>query len=85
MEEEQYRLHEWDRMNIMVKSKEVSIGRLVSETILALRRFLISKKIDELSREIKEKEEEESRQTIEDIMDYLSLKKVLSNKLNRVM
>jgi DNA primase len=88
MEEEQYRLHEWDRMNIMVKSKDQTIARLVNETILALRRFLISKKIDELSNEIKESqgnEEADSRESMEDIMDYLSLKKVLSNKLNRVM
>ncbi len=88
MEEEQYRLHEWDRMNIMVKSKEQTIARLVNETILALRRFLISKKIDELSNEIKEAQETEeadSKESMEDIMDYLTLKKVLSNKLNRVM
>ncbi|HSP40083.1 MAG TPA: hypothetical protein VLN46_01535, partial [Gillisia sp.] len=88
MEEEQYRLHEWDRMNIMVKSKDQTIARLVNETILALRRFLISKKIDELSNEIKEfqgAEGADSRESMEDIMDYLSLKKILSNKLNRVM
>ena len=85
MEEEQYRLHEWDRMNIMVKSKDQTIARLVNETILALRRFLISKKIDELSNEIKESQGDDSRESMEDIMDYLSLKKILSNKLNRVM
>ncbi len=85
MEEEQYRLHEWDRKNIMVKSKEQTIARLVNETILALRRFLISKKIDELSNEIKVAEGEDSKESMEDIMDYLSLKKILSNKLNRVM
>lgn len=85
MEEEQYRLHEWERMNIMVKSKSQTIARLVNETILALRRFLISKKIDELSTKIKESSGEDSKESMEDIMDYLSLKKILSNKLNRVM
>src|SRR5690606_2719530 len=71
MEEEQYRLHEWERMNIMVKSKDQTIARLVNETILALRRFLISKKIDELSNEIKESQKEDSKESMEDIMDYL--------------
>ncbi|MEP6260228.1 MAG: DNA primase [Gillisia sp.] len=85
MEEEQYRLHEWERMNIMVKTKETTIARLVGETILALRRFLISQKIDDLSNKIKESATEDTRESMEDIMDYLSLKKVLSNKLNRVM
>ncbi|HSI69242.1 MAG TPA: DNA primase [Gillisia sp.] len=85
MEEEQYVLHDWERMEIMVKTKDLTISRLVNETILSLRRFLISEKIDELSKEIKDKKPEDPSATMEDIMDYLSLKKVLSNKLNRVM
>ncbi|MFO7720813.1 MAG: DNA primase [Gillisia sp.] len=85
MEEEQYVLHDWERMEIMVKTKDKSVGRLVNETILALRRFLITQKIDELSRTINESEEEDPRKRLEDIMDYQSLKRVLSNRLNRVM
>ena len=85
MEEEQYSLHDWERMDIFVKAKDSTIGRLVNETILALRRFLITQKIEELSQTIKESPETDSKEMIEDIMDYLNLKKVLSNKLNRVM
>jgi len=87
MEEEQYILHDWERMDIMVKQKDASIARLVNETILALRRFLITRKIDELSKEIKESASsvDGASSSLEDIVDYLSLKKILSNKLNRVM
>ncbi|SHG38291.1 DNA primase [Salegentibacter echinorum] len=89
MEEEQYKLHEWDRQNIFVKQKTETIARLVSETILSLRRFLINQKINELSELVKSKEEaegqEQSQSILADIMDYLNLKKVLSEKLNRVM
>ncbi len=87
MEEEQYILHDWERMDIMVKQKDASIARLVNETILALRRFLITRKIDELSKEIKESAPsvDGASSSLEDIVDYLSLKKILSNKLNRVM
>ncbi len=85
MEEEQYVLHDWESKNIMVKSKDQTVARLVNETILALRRFLISRKIDELSTQIKESTGEDSKERMEDIMDYLSLKKILSSKLNRVM
>ncbi|HSM64345.1 MAG TPA: toprim domain-containing protein, partial [Gillisia sp.] len=87
MEEEQYILHDWERMDIMVKQKDASIARLVNETILALRRYLITRKIDELSKEIKEAgpSEDGAPNSLEDIVDYLSLKKILSNKLNRVM
>lgn len=87
MEEEQYILHDWERMDIMVKQKDASIARLVNETILALRRFLITRKIDELSQEIKEAKpsEDKASSSLEDVVDYLSLKRILSDKLNRVM
>ncbi|MCY2686081.1 DNA primase [Salinimicrobium sp. TH3] len=85
MDEEQYVLHDWERMEIFVKGKKAEIGRLVNETILALRRYLVNRKINELNREIKEVPPEESMGILQDIMDYISLKKVLSGKLNRVM
>ncbi|WP_081208918.1 DNA primase [Salegentibacter sediminis] len=86
MEEEQYELHDWDRQNIFVKTKKETLSRLVSETILSLRRFLINQKIDELSTQVKTPDPEiDSSSILQDIMDYLSLKKVLSDKLNRVM
>lgn len=85
MEEEQYSLHDWERMDIFVKAKDTTIARLVNETILALRRFLITQKIEDLSQKIKNSPEVDPKEMIEDVMDYLTLKKVLSNKLNRVM
>jgi DNA primase len=85
MEEEQYVLHDWERMEIFVKDKKEGIGRLVNETILSLRRYLVNQKINELNQEIKEVKPEDSSGILQDIMDYISLKKVLSNKLNRVM
>lgn len=88
MEEEQYRLHDWDRMDIFVKDKKESIARLVSETILNLRRYLVSQKIEELKKAVKEitpEKENDNSDTLQDVMDYLTLNKVLSNKLNRVM
>ena len=85
MDEEQYVLHDWERMEIFVKGKKAEIGRLVNETILSLRRYLVNQKIHELNREIKEVTPEESTNILQDIMDYISLKKVLSGKLNRVM
>ncbi len=86
MEEEQYKLHEWDRQNIFVKAKTETISRHVSETILSLRRFLINQKINELSEQVKTPvEAQQTQHILEDVKDYLSLKKVLSEKLNRVM
>ena len=83
MNEERYALHDWERQNIVVKGKDASIGRLVNENILALRRFLVSKKISDLSKNVLQ--EGSNVDIIQDIMDYNSLKRILSEKLNRVM
>lgn len=85
MEEEQYVLHDWERMEIFVTNKRSRVSRLVSETILSLRRYLVSQKINELNDKIKEASPEESGNILQDVMDYLALRKVLSNKLARVL
>ncbi len=96
MNEERYTLHDWERNEIYVKQKETTIGQLVNDTILNLRRFLINQKIDELSTQMQnpptpeELAESEtppinSTEILQDIMDYSTLKKILSEKLNRVM
>ncbi len=83
MEEERYVLHDWERQNIFVKQKEESIATLVNSTILSLRRFLVSKKIIELSKNVSQ--EESNQNLLQDVVDYMNLKKVLSEKLNRVL
>ncbi|GAA3512990.1 DNA primase [Aquimarina addita] len=91
MDEERHALHRWVDMEIHVKKKDQSISQYVSDTILNLRRFLIVKKIEELSQEVKaqsanqDNENPNNTETIQDIMDYISLKKLLSEKLNRVI
>jgi len=86
MEEERYALHDWQRREIYVKEKEQTIAQVVSETILNLRRFLVSKKISELSEGMRNAEEEEEREAgLQEIVDYIGLKKLLSDRLNRVL
>ena len=85
MEEERYALHDWERREIYVKEKEQTIAQIVSETILNLRRFLVSKKISELSEGIRNAEEDEREAGLQEIVDYIGLKKLLSDKLNRVL
>jgi len=86
MEEEKYQLHDWERNEIYVKGKQQTIGQMVSETILNLRRYLIGQKIDELSQQVKSQEDSGVKEnSLQDIVDYLMLKKVLSEKLNRVL
>lgn len=83
MREEQYQLHDWEKRNVFVKMKGTEVVQLVSETILSMRRYLIDQKITELK--MATKDHEENQETLQDIISYQQLKKVLSNKLNRVL
>jgi DNA primase len=71
---------------IFVKEKKQSVAQIVAETILNLRRHLVTKKIDELSAKFKEEaSEEHTEEALQAVTDYIGLKKVLSEKLNRVL
>jgi len=85
MEQEKYQLHDWEGKEIYVKGKKESISQIVSETILNLRRELLTQKIGELSQVMKTSESTKKEDSLQDIVDYISLKKVLSEKLRRVL
>lgn len=85
MEDERYVLSDWERKDIYVKKKESTISQMVSETILSLRKNLITQKIDELSEGLKQGAASDEESPLPEIMDYIALKKLLSNKLNRVL
>ena len=85
MEEEKYSLHDWERNEIYVKEKEHSVSQVVSETILNLRRELVNQKIKELSDAIKEQNPDDVKIDLQDVVDYITLKKVISEKLRRVL
>jgi DNA primase len=84
MEEEKYRLHDWERKDIYPKDKSNSIAQLVSETILTLRCYLIKKRITSLQKDT-EATTSDNREILEEIVNYLQLNKLLNNKLNRVL
>lgn len=84
MEEEKYTLHNWERKDIYPKDKKKGVAQLVSETILTLRCFLIKKRMFALQNETKENVMD-NRETLEEIMNYLQLNKLLNKKLNRVL
>ena len=83
---ERYQLHNWIGREIYVKDKNQTISQVVSETIFNLRRYLISMKINELAQEIKNlKDESLKKETLKETFEYTTLKKLLSDKLNRVL
>jgi DNA primase len=85
MEEEKYNLHNWERKDIFVKEKKHAISQVVSETILNLRRHLVSSKIEELAKSPVKNGEYEDKSVLENISDYTILRDVLSEKLRRVL
>lgn len=84
MEEEKYALHNWERKDIYPKDKKTGVGQLVSETILTLRCYLIKKRMEALQNNTHENNGN-NNETLEEIMNYLQLNKLLNKKLNRVL
>ncbi len=85
MEEDKYDLHHWERKNIYPKDKEAGVAQLVSETILTLRCYLIKKRITALQQDTEDRNNGENEETLEEIVNYLHLNKLLNKKLNRVL
>jgi DNA primase len=84
MNDERYRLHNWEKNNIFPKRKDVNIAQLVSETILSLRCFLIDQKVNEF-KEATNESMTDNTNILEDVLNYSNLKMLLSRKLNRVL
>ncbi|MEN8768105.1 MAG: DNA primase [Candidatus Arcticimaribacter sp.] len=84
MNEEKYSLHQWDKKNIFVKTRDQQIGLMVTETILSLRKHLVNRKIESLQAEMEDPAQEHNG-LLEDVMSYYQLRRLVSNKLNRVL
>ena len=84
MNDERYRLHNWEKNNIFPKRKDFNVAQLVSETILNLRCFLIDQKVNEF-RETTHDKSSDHTSVLEDVLNYSNLKRLLSRKLNRVL
>lgn len=83
LNDEKYLLHRWETKEVYVKLKDKTIAQLVSETVLSLRKYLITQKIAELS--LQTKESSNNKEILMDILDYQSLNTLLGTKLGRVL
>ena len=83
MDNEKYFLHDWEKNNIYPKRKKDTLAQLTIETVLNLRCFLIDKKVDGFRDEVKENQLDKNN--LEEVINYSKLKKLLSEKLNRVL
>ena len=83
MDNEKYFLHDWEKNNIYPKRKKDTLAQLTIETVLNLRCFLIDKKVNGFRVEVKENQLDKNN--LEEVINYSKLKKLLSEKLNRVL
>ena len=83
MDNEKYFLHDWEKNNIYPKRKKDTLAQLTVETVLNLRCYLIDKKVNGFRDEVKENQLDKNN--LEEVINYSKLKKLLSEKLNRVL
>lgn len=83
MNEEKYSLSNWESKDILVKTKEMSVGLLVFQTIAMLRLKLLNNLVDQVHTEIGENNNA-TEQQLEDIKNYWELRKMLSYKFGLV-
>ena len=83
MDNEKYSLHDWEKNNIYPKSKKATLSQLTVETILNFRCYLIDKKVDGFK--VQDNTNQINNSNLEEVVNYSKLKKLLSEKLNRVL
>jgi DNA primase len=84
MQEDRYHLHKWEEHMIFVKSKEESVAKAVTDTILNFRQLMIEDKIKALFEKI-EPSPADNTPILTAIQDYNKLSRILGKRLNRVL
>jgi len=83
MDDEKYVLSNWERKNVITKTKESDLSKMVLDAIYNLRRVLIDEKISSLVLNLSdEKQRDESMLSI---IDYNGLKVLVAERLKRVV
>lgn len=83
MDDERHLLSNWEKKNILVKSKEKALSKLVMDAVYNIRRILIEQKITEIKSTIFKSDQR--REDLELVKNYTSLKQLIYNKLDRVV
>ena len=85
MEDERLTIHNWEGQNIFPKQKSETIEQNVSETIFAMRWYLVSAIIAELKNSLLTNPQEDNSETLSMVIDYSKLLNSFSKKLGRVV
>lgn len=85
MEDENLQLHDWLRKDIVPKDKDANIDLAVSDIILNIRKLLVSHLIENVMKNLPTSDENQKREMLEEVMNYIQLQKILGKRLNRVI
>ena len=89
-EDDKLQLHQWkEKKEIITKNKDADVSIAVNAIILRMRKLFVTNKIKLLQKELEEGVQNNvdfnSQGIIKEIMDYLSLQKLLNKRLNQVV
>ena len=84
MEDDKYRLDNWEKHNIFVTHKSQLDPQEVTHTILSIRKHLINDYIQEATRNLTSEEQADPSGIIEEVYSYNSLKVMIADRLERV-
>lgn len=84
MEEERYKLNDWERKDVFPVDREARVSQLVSETLLSLRLNLVNSRIRELKESLGDAGDSEM-EILSEISNYQSLRKLIHKRLNRTL
>ncbi|AEK24155.1 DNA primase [Capnocytophaga canimorsus] len=86
MSEEKEQLCDWEKRGIVVKPKSETAFFAVDDILLNIRLFLVNKIIFDFQNQIAETiSEDEKREILSNIINYMQLRKVLFHRLSRVV
>ena len=84
MEDDKYRLDNWEKHNIFVTHKSQLDPQEVTHTILSIRKYLINDYIQEATRNLTSEEQKDPSGIIEEVHSYNTLKVMIADRLERV-
>ena len=85
LDDENNQLHDWSKRDIVPKAKDAHLETIVGDIILNIRSLLVHHLIQSLTQQMAQANEEEKKELLENVMNYIQLQKILAKRLNIVV
>ena len=85
LDDDSNQLHDWSKRDIVPKAKDAHLETIVGDIILNIRSLLVHHLIQSLTQQMAQSNEEEKKELLENVMNYIQLQKLLAKRLNIVV